>query len=77
MAMRNEYEELKQKALTGEQKDINALGKWFELYGDRYWNGEFYSINGEYHLYPIYDEELDEDGELIQSEIVGYELRRF
>ena len=27
--------------------------------------------------YPIYDEDLDEDGELIQAEIVGYELRRF
>ena len=59
MAMRNEYEELKQKALTGEQKYINALGEWFELYGDRYWNGEFYTCIAWYYVDDPANTELD------------------
>ena len=74
MAGYYDYEELKRKAEGGNQDDINALGEWFEQHGERYWNGEFYDVEGEC-LYPIYEEELDEDGEPIQANIVGYEFR--
>lgn len=72
-----DYEELKNKALSAEAEpeDINALGEWFSSYGDDYWNGEYYSVENGYRLYPIYEEELDEDGELVQAEVTGYELR--
>lgn len=72
---RYDYQELKQKALSAEaaQEDINNLGEWFEQYGDRYWNGEYYSVDNN-RLYPIYrridDDELEE-----QYEIVRYEIK--
>lgn len=69
--MQCNYEELKNAALAPDatQDDINALGEWFERYGDRYWNGEYFDVNGE-HLYRIYsyDEECD------QYDVVGYEF---
>lgn len=67
-----DYEELKNKALAADatQDDINALGECLEQYGDRYWNGEYFSIEGGIRLYPIYHE-FDED----EFEIIGYELR--
>lgn len=70
-----DYEELKNKALTTDatQDDINALGEWFELYGDRYWNGEYYSVDNN-RLYPIY-QRIDDDELEEQYEIVGYELK--
>lgn len=70
-----DYQELKEKALSTDstQADINNLGEWFELYGDKYWNGEYYSVDDN-RLYPIYkridDDELEE-----QYEIIGYEIR--
>lgn len=72
---RYDYEELKEKVLSAEatQEDINNLGEWFEQYGDRYWNGEYYSVDNN-RLYPMYrridDDELEE-----QYEIVGYEIK--
>lgn len=67
-----DYEELKNKALAADatQEDVNALGAWFECFGDRYWNGEYYSVENGIHLYRI-EEEVDED----EWEIKGYELR--
>ena len=70
-----DYQELKNKALSADatQNDINNLGEWFEQYGDKYWNGEYYRVEGS-RLYPIYrridDDELEE-----QYEIVGYEIK--
>lgn len=72
---RYDYEELKEKVLSAEatQEDINNLGEWFEQYGDRYWNGEYYSVDNN-RLYPMYrridDDELEE-----QYEIVRYEIK--
>lgn len=46
-----------------------ALGEWFNAYGDRCWNGEYYDADG-MRLYPVYrwDDELD------QGEIIGWEV---
>ena len=49
--------------------NVDALGEWFEQYGDRYWNGEFFDADG-LRLFPVYVE-VDED----QFEITGYEVR--
>lgn len=67
-----DYEELKNKALSADatQDDINTLGEWFECFGGRYWNGEYYSVENGIHLYPVCHE-VDED----EWEIVGYELK--
>ena len=72
---RYDYEELKEKVLSAEatQEDINNFGEWFEQYGDRYWNGEYYSVDDN-RLYPIY-RRIDDDGLEEQYEIVGYEIK--
>ena len=64
------YNELREKALSGNQDDINVLGEWFCRYGERFWNGEYYDADGVY-LYPV----LRWDDELDQGEIIGYEVR--
>ena len=51
---------------------LEALGEWFQRYGDMYWNGECWDIDGSRGLYPIYkiaDEECE------GFELVGYEIR--
>lgn len=67
-----DYQELEHKALTADasQEDINRLGKWFELYGESYWNGEFYDVDGTHQILPIDTE--DEDGDFHRE---GWELR--
>ena len=68
-----DYKELREKALSPDatQADVDALGEWFRVYGDRYWNGEFYDADNGRELRPVY--KWDED--LGQGEVVGYELR--
>lgn len=70
-----DYQELKNKALSADvtQEDINNLGDWFEQYGDKYWNGEYCSVDGS-RLYPIY-RRIDDDEIEEQYEIVGYEIK--
>lgn len=67
-----DYQELKEKALSADakQEDINNLGEWFEQYGDKYWNGEYFSIDNNIHLYRIV-KEVDEN----EWETIGYEIR--
>lgn len=70
-----DYQELKNKALSADvtQEDINNLGEWFEQHGDKYWNGEYYSVDNN-RLYPTY-QRIDDDELEEQYEIVGYEIR--
>lgn len=51
------------------QENVNALGEWFQQYGDSYWNGEYYDADNT-RIYPIYKEISDD-----QFDIVGYEAR--
>lgn len=50
------YKELVTRALSakGTREDIARLAEWYEKYGERYWNGEYYQIDGRYILRPIY-----------------------
>lgn len=67
---RYSYSERLEAVKANETPDnVNALGEWFEQYGDRYWNGEFFDADG-LRLFPVYVE-VDED----QFEITGYEVR--
>lgn len=70
--MRYAYEELVTKALSenATQDDINKLGKWFEQYGDTYWNGEVFTIDASHDLKPIYIEVAADEFELSHYEIV-------
>lgn len=64
-----DYKELRNAAITGTQKDVNRLGRWFERYGILYWNGECYDADEGLTLWPVYGETEDE------PMIVRYELR--
>lgn len=67
---RYSYSELLEAVKANETPDnVDALGAWFEQYGDRYWNGEYYDADG-LRLFPVYVE-VSED----QFEITGYEVR--
>lgn len=63
------YEDLRDKALSpdGSQVDVDTLGAWFERYGDIYWNGECYNVDG-MNLFPCYSYDEEHD----QYEITGY-----
>ena len=69
---RYDYEELKNKVLSenATAENINALGEWFEQYGDSFWNGKYYEIDSSHRLYPIYEETAEEEFNL-----VGYEIK--
>lgn len=67
--MKYNYAELKEKAINGTEGDVNNLGEWFENYGLKFWNGEFYDADG-LRLYPIF-EDVGQD----EFEPVGYELK--
>ena len=61
-----DYKELRAAAESGKQEDINALAEWFERYGSRYWNGEYYDADG-IEIYPLYKynpdiDDVDNDG---------------
>lgn len=68
MANYYEYEELRAKALNGNQEDVNALGEWFEQYGDCYWNGEYYNADDGMRLFPVYEEMAEDEWELKRYE---------
>ena len=65
------YEELKSRALRHDatQRDIDTLGEWFWQYGLCYWNGEFFSIDKNNRLFPVYEEQDD------NFEVVRYDIR--
>lgn len=71
-----DYQELRDKATeTRDQKDIDALGEWMEVYGMDSWNGEVFDIDGGYSLRPIQKAvDFEDNGEPVQWETVRYEL---
>lgn len=64
------YKDLKAAVDTNPTpENINALGEWFDHYGNDYWNGEYYDAD-DLRIYPVY-KEIDEDN----FELIGYEAR--
>lgn len=74
---RYNYKELESRALSPDAtaEDVSALGEWFENYGARFWNGEYFDINGSARLFRIEEHHFDEDGEFIYADVIGYEVR--
>ena len=69
---RYNYDELRKAAIENPtEENLAALGKWFELYGMDFWNGQYFDADG-YELWPVYAE-AEEDA--VQLEQVGWELR--
>lgn len=67
---RYSYSELLEAVKANETPDnVNALGEWFERYGDQFWNGEYYDADG-LRLFPVYVE-VSKD----QFAITRYEVR--
>ena len=69
---RENYADLRAAALrpAATNEDLMNLGRWFESYGETYWNGEYYDADGA-RLFPI----IEWDEETEQGATVGYELR--
>lgn len=66
-----DYSELLSKATQkrATREDRLDLWYWFEMYGDRYWNGECYDLGDGKSLYPVY-RVIDEDTyELVDVEV--------
>lgn len=68
---KEQYKELEQAALSADatQEDINRLGEWFERFGETYWNGEFYNIDGVHQLRPV-----DVEDEYGDFHLIGWEV---
>lgn len=51
------------------KEEINALGGWFAMYGDQYWDGERWMVDKkqDLYLYPIYRKNGEDE-----FEIIGY-----
>lgn len=69
-----DYKNLRDKAVEFDatQEDVDALGEWFELYGERYWSGEYYEVEGDHNLFR---KMVLADPETGDYEVVGYEFR--
>ena len=50
------------------ENTLNALGAWFTMFGEKYWNGETYDIDAGRALAPVYQPDGDD------FEIVGFEF---
>lgn len=66
-----DYSELLAKATRkrATREDRLDLLSWFDTYGDRYWNGEYYELEDGKKLYPVYRVIDDETIELIDAEV--------
>lgn len=66
------YEELRAAAVSpnATQIDIDTLGEWFDCYGMDSWNGEYFDADNGLRLFPIYEEDEDEN-----FTVIGYEFR--
>lgn len=75
---RYNYKELAEKALAfnATQEDINALGEWFERYGD-HWNGESWTVDAYHDLYPIHKEVGYDEYEVIGYTFSSWDEDRF
>ena len=59
-----DYNELKNKAISGNFEDKQELANWLDNYYPSAWNGEYYQVDG-LRMRPVYSDDL---------EIVDYEI---
>lgn len=67
----HDYSELLSKATRkrATREDRLDLWCWFEMHGDRYWNGECYDLGEGRAIYPVYRVIDDETFELVDAEV--------
>ena len=67
-----QFDELKKNAIeSGTLEDCELLAQWLLEFDSKHsWNGEFFTIDKDHRMYPVY-KQIDED----EYEIVGYEIR--
>lgn len=71
------YSDLRARALSAEatSEDRLALLDWMETYDKNAWNGESFNIDDGLRLFPVYDETVDEDGDLVNPWPTDAEVR--
>ena len=71
------YQELREAAMSesATAADRIRLFNWFENEDMADWNGEYFDMDDGLRLYPVYDFEYDEDGEVESVKLVDAEIR--
>ena len=71
-----DYQELRAAAISDSAttEDRLRLYLWFENYDMVDWNGEYFDMGDGLRLFPVYEEIVDEDGE-IEYKLVDADIR--
>ena len=71
------YQELREAATSesATAADRIRLINWFENEDMADWNGEYFDMDDGLRLYPVYEYEYDEDGEIESVKLVDAEIR--
>lgn len=71
------YQELREAAMsdTATADDRIRLYNWFENDDMADWNGEYFDLDDGLRLYPVYEYEYDDDGEIESVKLVDAEIR--
>ena len=71
------YQELREAAMsdTATAEDRIRLYNWFEREDGADWNGEYYDLDDGLRLYPVYEYEYDDDGEIESAKLVDAVIR--
>ena len=71
------YQELRAAAMSdaATAADRIRLFNWFEREDMADWNGECFDMDDGLSLYPVYEYEYDEDGEIESVKLVDAEIR--
>lgn len=71
------YQELREAAMsdTATADDRIRLYNWFENDDMADWNGEYFDLDDGLRLYPVYEYEYDDDGEIESVKLVDAVIR--
>lgn len=71
------YQDVKKVAMsdTATAEDRIRLYNWFDNEDIADWNGEYFDMDDGLRLYPVYEYEYDEDGEIESVELVDAVIR--
>ena len=71
------YQELRAAAMsdTATAEDRIRLYNWFDRKDMADWNGEYFDMDEGLRLYPVYDFEYGEDGEIESVKLVDAKIR--
>lgn len=72
-----DYAELREKAISPNSTTADRLNlfHWMEDHDIGDWNGECFDIDDGLSLYPVFKEVVDEDGDVLEIEVIDAEIR--